>query len=74
MRALDWFRDEYMCPCGCGLPKDVAQDPATEGRVEVPPPTRCHVTTATVEAQRAYGEKPGARPHGLMWSARVRQD
>lgn len=74
MRALEWFRDEYLCPDGCGFPKHVAQDPTAENRVEVPLPTRCHVTTAQVEAQRSYGEQPGARTHGLIWSARVRQD
>jgi hypothetical protein len=71
MRALAWYRDEYLCPCGCGLPRDVTHDPMTEFRVLVHDPVRCHVRTALTARQRAYADRPGSRPDGLLWSVSV---
>ncbi|HZL06774.1 MAG TPA: hypothetical protein VFE45_15395 [Coriobacteriia bacterium] len=71
MLALAQWRDEDLCPL-CGWPKAICQDQATEGRVTVPPPTRCHITTAMHAAQKAYGDSPGARPDGLVWGAGVK--
>ena len=70
MRALAQYRDDLLCP-SCGWPKSVCQDPMTEFTARVPPPTRCHVTTAVNRAQKAYSEAPGANPDGLLWRVQV---
>ena len=72
MRALATWREEHICP-SCGWPKEICQAPATEFAVEVPLPTRCHVTTAMRRAQADYAKKSGANPEGLLWSARLRE-
>lgn len=68
MLALQDWRDS-LCPCGCGWPADVAQDPMTEFRVRVEDPTRCHVRSALAKAQREYASGEGSRPEGLLWRA-----
>ena len=73
MRALEHYRTEMICP-SCGWPKEICQDPMTEFKVEVPPPTRCHVTTALRNAQKAASEKSNAGAEGLLWAARLRAD
>jgi hypothetical protein len=72
MDALAWWREQALCPL-CGWPKSICQDPRLSvGGVEVPPPTRCHVTTAMVAAQDSYARSAGASPRGLLWQARVK--
>lgn len=71
MRALATWRDEHICP-SCGWPKAVCQAPETEFALEVPPPTRCHVTTAMRRAQKDYAKQDGANPEGLTWRAKFR--
>lgn len=69
MLALERHRREALCECGCGFPRAVSQDPATEFAVQVPPPLRCHIRTALVEAQKGADDRP--TPEGLLWSAHV---
>lgn len=69
MLALEQFRREVLCPCGCGFPKDVSQAPETEFAVSVPPPTRCHVRSALVEAQKDAKDRP--TPEALLWGVRL---
>ncbi len=71
MRALAAWRDEHICP-SCGWPKAICQDPMAEWYVEVPDPTRCHVTTALRRAQNAYSDRKGSNPDGLLWGARIK--
>jgi len=74
MLALAAWRDQNVCPL-CGMEKSVCQDPAVEFKVSVPPPIRCHVTTAIRREQSArhqqYGTA-GTHDDALLWSARVR--
>ena len=72
MDALRWWRDEYLCQCGCGFPAEVAQDPMTEFRVQVPDPGRCHIRTALGKAHKAASGRE--HPEALLWSAQVRLD
>lgn len=72
MLALQKWRND-LCP-SCGWPRSICQAPETEFRLTVPPPTRCHVTTAVDRAQRAYSEQPGAKLGGLLWRAEIRGD
>lgn len=72
MLALQHWR-ESICP-SCGWPKAICQDPTTEFRLNVPLPTRCHVTTAVDRAQESYSSLPGARLGGLLWRAEIRGD
>lgn len=74
MDALRWWRDEYLCPCGCGFPVEVAQDPMTEFRVQVPNPTRCHVRTALIRAREGDRESKRQQPDALLYAAQVRLD
>ncbi len=72
-QALTWYRDQVLCPCGCGFDRQVAWDPGTEFARHVPPPTRCHVRTGITLAQQQWaddhpGDKTGA---ALLWGARV---
>lgn len=74
MLALDAWRDKSICPL-CGMDKSICQSAEAEFRVSVPPPTRCHVTTAIRREQAArqaqYGSG-GAHEDALLWSATVR--
>lgn len=70
MLALEEYRREVLCPCGCGFPREVAQSPETEFAVMVPAPTRCHIRTALVEAQKGAVDRP--HPEGLLWGAELR--
>lgn len=70
MLALQQWRDEELCPL-CGRPKDVCQDPSAEFAFEVPPPTRCHITTALRQAQDTYMKGPHAdHPDALLWNVK----
>lgn len=71
MLALAQYRDEDLCPCGCGWPKVVSQDPMTEFRVEVTR-GRCHIRTALARAQAEYARTTGATPEGALWSTRIK--
>ncbi|GMA26202.1 hypothetical protein GCM10025864_39610 [Luteimicrobium album] len=66
MSALDAY-EASLCE-HCGLPRDVCHAPTLEGRVKVPPPSRCHVHTAMLRAQndrasynQSVANKGGAR-------------
>lgn len=73
MQAMAFYRDHVLCPCGCGYPRDVAWDPATEFSREVPPPTRCHVRTGITLAQQdwARGHPDDPTSGALLWGARI---
>lgn len=73
MLGLEEYRSQVLCPCGCGYPAEVSQDPMAEFRSTVGPPVRCHVRTALERAQTQYRESnPKALMGGLLWSAEVR--
>lgn len=55
-----------MCPCGCGLPASVSQDPENEDRFTVDLPVRCHAGTALARAQQQIPEDTPS-PRALMW-------
>lgn len=75
MLALEQYRREVLCPCGCGFPAEVAQDPMTEFRRQVGPPIRCHIRTGLAQAQKQYRESnPHGEMSGLLWDVKVRQD
>jgi hypothetical protein len=57
-----------LCP-RCGMPREICQSPDTEGRVTVPAPSRCHVTTAILGAQKGYAENE--HPTALLFGAHV---
>lgn len=67
MLALDYYRKHLLCPCGCGWPKEISQDPETENLATVGPPVRCHIRTAIVRAQKDVKDRPV--PEGLLWGA-----
>lgn len=71
MLALQHYRAELLCPCGCGWPKSVSMDPMTEWNLGEPQAFRCHIRTALVKAQRDGKDRPV--PEGLMWSVGLRQ-
>lgn len=70
-QALQQWRDEDLCECGCGWPKAISQDPMTEFRVRVPLPVRCQIRTALAAAQKNYRAGKDPRPEGLIWAARI---
>jgi len=75
MLALEEYRRDVLCPCGCGWPKDVSQDPMTEFRREVGAPVRCHVRTGLAVSQEAYRKaNPEAEMSGLLWGVTLRAD
>lgn len=55
-----------LCPCGCGYPASVSQDPANEDRFTADLPIRCHARTALVRAQERVSDDVKA-PEALMW-------
>lgn len=68
--ALAHLRAEekaYRCP-SCGGDQRECCSPGAEGAYEVPPPTRCHVTTALLVEQRKDGDRP--TPEALLWRVR----
>jgi len=75
MLALEQYRREVLCPCGCGWPVEVAQDPMTEFKRQVATPVRCHIRTGLAQAQEAYRKaNPEGEMSGLLWGVTVRQD
>jgi hypothetical protein len=69
MTALAKWRSEELCPL-CGWPRAVCQAPEAEWNLEVPLPTRCHVTTAIRRAQKARSKAPGEHDDALLWGAK----
>lgn len=61
MLALASYRASR-CP-NCG--RDIDECTTSEGKWQVPPPTRCHASTALSIAQVAYRESP--QPESLLW-------
>lgn len=57
-----------LCP-KCGMPTAICQARDTEGRVAVPAPSRCHVTTAILGAQKGYQENE--HPAALLFGASI---
>lgn len=59
MLALDAYRAQ-LCP-SCGRPLSVCTDPESDGKWQVPAPTRCHATTAVLIArEQNTNPQPGA--------------
>lgn len=67
--ALEEYRREVLCECGCGFPREISQDPMTEFSLTIPPPTRCHIRTALVDAQKGAEDRP--TPEGLVWGVKI---
>lgn len=70
MLALAQHKAET-CPL-CGRPLSVCTAPDVEGKVEVPPPTRCHYTNAIEQARKPYQDGKAQNPGALMFTARLR--
>jgi hypothetical protein len=58
--------EDGLCPL-CGRPRRVCSDPDSEGRWLVPPPSRCHATTALAIARQSYLKQPQAE--ALLFTA-----
>lgn len=72
MLALQRYRVEDLCPI-CGRPKSVCQAPEAEFMFDVPPPNRCHITTALRRAQKTYLDAAHApHPDALDWHVTLR--
>jgi hypothetical protein len=72
MVALATYRRTEICPL-CGWPREVCQAAETEWALDVPLPTRCHVTTAIHRAQEARSSMGGgAHDEALLWGAQVK--
>lgn len=72
MTALAKWRDVEVCPL-CGWPRDICQAAETEWALEVPLPTRCHVTTAIRRAQEGRAASGGGKQDtALLWGARFK--
>ena len=65
MLALAYYR-ATRCPVHGGDIAECTSEDA-EGAYEVPPPTRCHVATALLQAQAGYAETK--HPGALLWHA-----
>lgn len=55
-----------LCP-RCGRPSFICQDPDLQFNWRVPPPVRCHATTALIQAQARVDEKSNPQSGALMW-------
>lgn len=58
MLALQMYR-AGLCP-HCKRPLRECADPESDGKWRVPPPTRCHATTALSIAAKQYDDTPQA--------------
>jgi hypothetical protein len=67
LHLAEW--EDGRCP-SCGMQKSVCQDPMAEWNIDVPAPTRCHVTTAVKRAQKGYAKSE--IPEALLFGARMR--
>lgn len=63
MLALSVYRDTR-CP-SCGQDIRDCTSASAEGKYVVPPPTRCHATTALLIAQKPYADAP--QGGALLW-------
>ncbi|WBQ03026.1 hypothetical protein [Kribbella sp. CA-293567] len=74
--ALTEFENNR-CPV-CGGQREECSDPASEGRWEVPLPTRCHRATSLAQKQAPYyaasepGKAAAAHPEALLWEVHRR--
>lgn len=72
MVALARYRTDELCPL-CGWPREICQAAETEWSLDVPLPTRCHVTTAIKRAQEGRASSGGGKQDdALLWGARLR--
>lgn len=72
MTALAKWRNDELCPL-CGWPRAICQAPEAEWNLEVPPPTRCHFTTAVRRAQADRAAASGGKADdALLWGARFK--
>lgn len=72
MTALAKWRHDEVCPL-CGWPREICQAPETEWSLEVPLPTRCHVTTAIRRAQDGRTSAGGSKhDDALLYGARFK--
>lgn len=72
MLALDTWEQDELCPL-CGWPKEICHARETETMLEVPAPTRCHVTTAIKRAQDGRTQQGGGKyDDALIWGARLK--
>lgn len=73
MVAAEAYRRQEICHL-CGWPKAICQSRDAENGLTVPPPTRCHVTTAIKRAQEARQSGPAAKhDDALLWGARLKE-
>lgn len=68
MLALAQWRDG-LCPV-CQRPLEECADPKADGGYSVPPPTRCHATTAVQAAAAKYQDSE--TPSALLFRAERR--
>lgn len=72
MTELATWRQVGLCPL-CGWPREVCQAREAENLLEVPSPTRCHVTTAIKRAQTARTQAGGGQhDDALLWGAQLK--
>lgn len=69
--ALAEYESE-LCPA-CGRHMSICTDPESEGKWQVPPPTRCFPTTAVLRARKPYDERKDSMSAALLFGA-VRGD
>lgn len=70
--ALDAAKIEHLCPI-CGREKSVCQSAELQDDWDVPPPTRCHATTAVRQHQKRLNEDTNPYQDALVWSTRLRE-
>lgn len=69
MLALATYRST-LCPL-CGRPIEVCTNPANEMRWRPGLPTRCHATTAVLQAQDAATKSKRRHAGALLWHAEL---
>ncbi|MEO5665518.1 MAG: hypothetical protein ABIR39_19810 [Nocardioides sp.] len=62
-----------LCP-SCGGPAYLCQDPELQDSWRVPAPTRCHRSTALLQAQLKVTEKTNPQVGALLWSTVLADD
>lgn len=66
-RALALGFDQMDLCAACGGPAFLCQDPENQYNWKIPPPVRCHRTTALRVAQRKVTEETNPVPEALLW-------
>lgn len=66
MVALAEWRST-LCPL-CHGPREECEAFENENAYTVPPPSRCHKTTALLRAQESRSKKPGPQDNALLWA------